>query len=78
MQLKNTIVLAFAAVFMAVSCISSDKSVGDNLIPGNQDLPVRTAEIALPVQLKSSQPLQSLSNTEKRSALAQSLMNRDH
>ena len=64
MQLKNTIVLAFAALFMAVSCISSDKSVGDNLIPGNQDLPVRTAEIALPVQLKSSQPLQSLSNTE--------------
>ena len=64
MQLKNTIVLAFAALFMAVSCISSDKSVGDNLIPGNQDLPVRSAEIALPVQLKSSQPLQSLSNTE--------------
>ena len=64
MQLKNTIVLAVAALFMAVSCISSDKSVGDNLIPGNQDLPVRSAEIALPVQLKSSQPLQSLSNTE--------------
>lgn len=64
MQFKNTIVLAVAALFMAVSCISSDKSVGDNLIPGNQDLPVRSAEIALPVQLKSSQPLQSLSNTE--------------
>lgn len=64
MQFKNTIVLAIAALFMAVSCISSDKSVGDNLIPDNQDLPVRTAEIALPVQLKSSQPLQSLSNTE--------------
>ena len=64
MQFKNTIVLAVAALFMAVSCISSDKSVGDNLIPDNQDLVVRTAEIALPVQLKSSQPLQSLSNTE--------------
>lgn len=64
MQLKNTIVLAVAAFFMAVSCISSDKSVGDNLIPDNQGLLVKAAEFPLPVQLKSSQPLQSLSTTE--------------
>lgn len=64
MQFKNTIVLAVAALFMAVSCITSDKSVGDSLVPDNQELEIRMAEIPLPVQLKSAQPLQSFSNSE--------------
>lgn len=64
MQIKNKIALALAAFFLAVSCITVDKTMGEDLVPGNQDLPVRVAEIALPVQLKSSQPLQSLSSEE--------------
>ena len=64
MQIKNKIALALAAFFLAVSCITVDKTMGEGLVPGNQDLPVRVAEIALPVQLKSSQPLQSLSSEE--------------
>lgn len=64
MQIKNKIALALAAFFLAVSCITVDKTMGEDLVPGNQDLPVRVAEIALPVQLKSSQPLQSISSTE--------------
>mgnify|MGYP003558375575 CR=1 FL=1 len=64
MQFKNTIALAVAALFMAVSCITSDKSVGDSLVPDNQELEIRMAEIPLPVQLKSAQPLQSFSNSE--------------
>ena len=64
MQFKNTIVLAITAFFMAVSCISSDKSVGDNLVPDNQELEIKMAELPLPIQIKSSQPLQGLSTTE--------------
>ena len=64
MQIKNKIALALAAFFMAVSCITVDKTMGENLVPGNQDLPVKVAEIALPVQMKSSQPIQTISSTE--------------
>ena len=64
MQIKNKIALALAAFFMAVSCITVDKTMGESLVPGNQDLPVNVAEIALPVQLKSSQPIQTVSSTE--------------
>ena len=64
MQIKNKIALALAAFFLAVSCITVDKTMGEDLVPGNQDLPVKVAEIALPVQLKSSQPIQTISSTE--------------
>lgn len=64
MQFKHTIVLAFAALFMAVSCITVDKSIGDGLIPEDQNVPVQTVELDLPVQLKSAQPLQGLSTSE--------------
>ena len=64
MQFRHRIVLALAAVFMAVSCITVDKKMGEELIPGNQSLPVQVAELDLPVQLKSSQPLQTTSSTE--------------
>jgi len=64
MQFRNTIVLAFAAIFMAVSCITVDKSIGEGLIPEDQDIPVFTAELDLPVQIKSAQPLQGLSSSE--------------
>lgn len=64
MQFKNTIAVAFAALFMAVSCVTVDKSLGSDLIPDNQDMPIEFAEIKVPVQLKSSQPLQTLSSSE--------------
>lgn len=64
MQFRHTIVLALAAIFMAVSCVSVDKTMGENMVPGNQSLPVSMAEIEIPVQLKSSQPLQTLSAEE--------------
>ena len=61
MQIKNTIALAIAAIFMAVSCITVDKKVGDDLIPDNQELPVFISEFEIPVQLKSPQPIQTMS-----------------
>ena len=64
MQFRHTIVLALAAIFMAVSCVSVDKTMGESMVPGNQSLPVSMAEIEIPVQLKSSQPLQTLSAEE--------------
>ncbi len=64
MQFKHTIALAFAAFFLAVSCITVDKKMGDDLVPGNQDLAVSMAEFEIPVQLKSSQPVQSLSSSQ--------------
>ena len=63
MQFRHTIVLALAAI-MAVSCVTIDKTMGEDLVPGNQSLPVSIAEIDVPVQLKSSQPLQTLSSSE--------------
>lgn len=63
MQFRHTIVLALAAI-MAVSCITVDKKMGEDLVPDNQSLPVSMAEIDIPVQLKSSQPLQTLSSSE--------------
>lgn len=64
MQFRHTIVLALAALFMAVSCITVDKKMGEDMVPGNQSLPVSMAVIDVPVQLKSSQPLQTISSTE--------------
>ena len=64
MQFKHTIVLAVTALFLAVSCITVDKSMGDNLIPSDQNIPIRYAEIDLPVQLKSAQPMQQISTSE--------------
>lgn len=64
MQFRHKIVLALAAMFMAVSCVTVDKKLGEDMIPGNQNLPVNVAVIDLPVQLKSSQPLQTTSSSE--------------
>lgn len=64
MQFRHTIVLALAAMFMAVSCITVDKKMGEDMVPGNQSLQVSMAEIDIPVQLKSSQPLQTISTSE--------------
>lgn len=61
MQIKNTVALALAAIFMAVSCITVDKKVGEDLIPDNQEIPVFMAEFDIPVQLKSPQPIQTAS-----------------
>lgn len=49
---------------MAVSCITVDKTLGEDLISDNQNLPVYTAEIDLPVQVKSSGPIQGLTTGE--------------
>ena len=64
MQFRHTIVLAVIAMFMAVSCITVDKTLGEGFISSNQNLPVQTAEIDLPVQVKASSPLQGLSTGE--------------
>lgn len=64
MQFKHTIVLAVVAIFMAVSCITVDKTLGDDFISTDQNLPVQTVELDLPIQLKSSSPLQGLSGGE--------------
>lgn len=64
MQFRHTIVFAVVAMFMAVSCITVDKTLGDDFISTNQDLPVHTALLDLPVQVKSSSPLQGLSAGE--------------
>ena len=64
MQFKNTIVLFAAALFMAVSCITVDKTLGEDFISSNQNLPVHSVELELPVQVKSSGPIQGLSATE--------------
>lgn len=64
MQFRHTIALAVMAIFMAVSCITVDKHMGENLVPDDQDLTVKSAEFEIPVQLKSSQPVQTLSGTQ--------------
>lgn len=64
MQFRHTIVFAVVAMFMAVSCITVDKTLGEEFISTNQNLPVHTAVLDLPVQVKSSSPLQGLSAGE--------------
>ncbi len=61
MQFRHTIVFAVAAMFMAVSCITVDKSLGDDFISTNQNLPVYSVELDIPVQVKSASPLQGIS-----------------
>lgn len=65
MHFRHTAALAFAAIFMAVSCITTDKTVGDNLIPSDQDIQIHTADIEIPVGMKLAEPLQALSATEQ-------------
>ena len=64
MQFKHKILFAAVAFFMAVSCITVDKTLGSDLISENQDLAVFTAELDIPVQLKSSSPVQAISGGE--------------
>ena len=64
MQFKHTIVLAITALFMAVSCITVDKTTGEGLIPSDQKFPVHFAELDIPVELKTAQPMQQISATE--------------
>jgi len=45
---------------ITVSCITTDKTLGDNLIPSNQIIKVKTAEINIPVQMKMSDSLQTI------------------
>ncbi|MBQ7772734.1 MAG: hypothetical protein IJ383_01485 [Bacteroidales bacterium] len=64
MQFRNTVVLAITALFMAVSCITVDKTLGDDLIPTDQNIEIFTDEIDIPVQLKLAQPMQALSSSQ--------------
>lgn len=64
MQFRNTVVLAITALFMAVSCITVDKTMGEDLIPTDQNIEIFTDEIDIPVQLKLAQPMQALSSTQ--------------
>lgn len=63
MLLKNRIIFTAIALFMAVSCIEIDKTMGEGLIPCTQDLPIRIQEFELPVVIKSSDSLQTVSTT---------------
>lgn len=63
MLLKNKLVLAVIALFMAVSCITVDKTMGEELVPATQDLPIYIEEFDLPVQIKSSDSLRSISTS---------------
>lgn len=49
---------------MAVSCISSDKTTGNYLVPSNQDFPVQMADIPLPVKVRAAEPMQSASSSQ--------------
>ena len=64
MQFKHTILFAVTAFFMAVSCITVDKTLGDDLVSANQDLTVYTAELELPLQMRTSSPVQAISGGE--------------
>ena len=64
MQFKHTILFAVVAFFTAVSCITVDKTLGDDLVSANQDLTVYTAELDVPVQMKTSSPVQAISGGE--------------
>jgi len=62
MSFKNTarviIVLGIIALFLH-SCIISDRTIGSGLIPDDHILKIRTAEIALPVEMALSDTIQS-------------------
>lgn len=45
---------------ITVSCITTDKSLGDNLIPDNYNVNIKVAEINVPVQMKMSDSLQTI------------------
>lgn len=64
MQFRHTIVLAITAMFMAVSCITVDKTLGEDMVSSNHKLLVHEAEIEIPLQIKSAQPIQGLSSGE--------------
>lgn len=64
MQFRHTILFAVTAFFMAVSCITVDKTLGDDLVSADQDLTVYTAELELPLQLRTSSPVQAISGGE--------------
>ena len=64
MQFKNTILFAVVALFMAVSCITVDKTLGEDMVSANQDLTVYTTELDVPVQMKTSNPVQAISGGE--------------
>jgi len=45
---------------ITVSCITTDKSLGENFIPDDHIIKIKTAEINIPVQMKMSDSLQSI------------------
>jgi len=45
---------------ITVSCITTDKSLGDNLIPDNYNVNIKLAEVNIPVQMKMSDSLQTI------------------
>ncbi|MFA5849272.1 MAG: DUF4270 family protein [Bacteroidales bacterium] len=45
---------------ITVSCITTDKSLGDNLIPDNYNVNIKIAEVNVPVQMKMSDSLQTI------------------
>lgn len=64
MQFKDTLrklVLLSITAFAVFSCITVDKSLGEEYIPEDQDLAIKVAEFRLPVVLKMEDSLQGIS-----------------
>jgi Domain of unknown function (DUF4270) len=64
MQFKDTLrklILLSITAFAVFSCITVDKSLGDQYIPDDQKLKVMVAEFRLPVSLKMEDSLQGIS-----------------
>jgi len=60
--MKHTVILGLAALltaFCLVSCVTTDHTLGSRLIPENQSIPLQTATINLPVNLKMADSLQT-------------------
>ena len=51
--------LSVSAMLSAVSCINTDKTLGVDFVPTNQDISIRTAEFDLPVGQRLSDSLQA-------------------
>lgn len=66
MQIKKYLPLALVTLMaiMPFSCITVDKSVGDDYIPGDQDLKIKFAEFDLPLYPKNEDSLQAYSTSQ--------------
>lgn len=63
-DISRTLVLSLLAIgFLAVSCISVDKSLGSQFIPDDEKLQVHTVTFPLPLELRMADSLQAQSSS---------------